>query len=355
MKITFVVPLLNLSGGLRVVSIYAELLDQLGHSVTVVSPNKKTPNFKEWIKSKLSWNGYKFKSGFDQSFFLNTKYDVKILDKFRPVTNEDVHDADVVIATFWNTVEWVQGFSKEKGKNFYFIQHYEIHPWLDIERVKATFRSDFKKIVVAKWLADILETEYQQKSVIINNAVDHQLFHSPVRDKNDITTFGVMYSQRAYKGSQLAFSCFNKIKEKFPRVRLLVFGLEDRDEVEELPSNTEYYCRPEQTSIRDIYSQCDAWLFTSSTEGFGLPILEAMACRTPVIGTNCGAAPELLESGGGILININDADALVSAMMKFLDMDNNVWRLMSEKAYKEGLAHCWGNKAKQLEEALRDD
>ena len=68
-----------------------------------------------------------------------------------------------------------------------------------------------------------------------------------------------------------------------------------------LPRDTEFHLRPPQDRIRDIYSKCDAWLFGSRSEGFGLPILEAMACRTPVIGTPAGAAPELLGDGRGIL------------------------------------------------------
>ncbi|MGC8714943.1 MAG: glycosyltransferase [Leptodesmis sp.] len=53
--------------------------------------------------------------------------------------------------------------------------------------------------------------------------------------------------------------------------------------------------------MRDYYSACDAWLFPSRYEAVGLPILEAMACRTPVIGTPAGIAPEMLSDGAGIL------------------------------------------------------
>jgi len=45
-----------------------------------------------------------------------------------------------------------------------------------------------------------------------------------------------------------------------------------------------------------------------------LPILEAMACRTPVIGTPAGPAPELLGAGGGILVRPEDpADMAMAA------------------------------------------
>lgn len=355
MKITFVVPALNLSGGLRVVSIYAKLLTERGHTITVVSPNKRMPTIRERVKSVLNWKGYEFNSNFNESFFSDATYEVRVLDGHRSVTCNDVPDADVVIATFWNTAEWVADFPDEKGKKVYFVQHFEVHLWLPVERVKATLRFPFKKIVVANWIADILRDEFQQESIqIISNAVDADLFFSEKRSKNLVTTFGLMYSARSYKGSHLAFDCFKRFQKKFPSIKLVAFGTEEPEKVIGLPDGAKYYSQPDQNEIRNIYAQCDAWLFTSNSEGFGLPILEAMACRTPVIGTRCGAAPELLKSGGGILINVDDDDGLFSAMTKIHDLDSDKWLTLSDNAYKEAQCHQWDDKAIQFEKALTE-
>ena len=352
MKITFVVPSLNLTGGIRVVSIYADLLAKKGHTVIVVSPNEKKPTFKEKIKSIMRWKGYKYKSIFNSSFFSNTLFELRILECCRPITDDDVPDADVVIATFWNTAEWMASFSEKKGKKVYFIQHYEVHPWLPVERVKATFMLPLKKIVVAQWIADILSLEHDKLSTVVTNAVDHTLFNSPARSKNKLVTYGMMYSAREYKGSQWAFECFNKLHSRYPNTKLIVFGMEALESVVNLPVGAEYFCQPEQGAIRGIYSQCDAYLFTSSVEGFGLPILEAMACRTPVIGTRCGAAPDLLASGGGWLVNIADSDELLLAMENLYELDAEAWRVVSDDAYKEAVLHSWQEKANEFEKAL---
>lgn len=353
MKITFVVSGLNLTGGLRVISIYADLLSKRGHEVTVVSPNERSPTLKERIKSFLNWNGYKFKTVFDKSFFEGSNYTVKVLKNAGVVTADDVPEADVIIATFWITAEWLAEYPESKGTKVYFIQHHEVHEWLPIDRVKATFRMPFKKIVVAQWLASILENVYQQNEVaVVTNAVDHQLFRASERDKNTETTFGLMYSGREYKGSQFAFDGFNQLKKQYPLIKLVAFGIETADKVIDLPEGGEYFSQPSQNQIREIYSQCDAWLFTSSSEGFGLPILEAMACRTPVIGTSCGAAPDLLNSGGGVLVDIGDNVGLLAAMEKLCNMKGKEWADMSNVAYNEALSHNWEEKAIEFEQAI---
>jgi len=351
-KITFVVPALNLTGGLRVVSIYATLLAEKGHKVTVVSPAAKRPSFKQRIKILLKWKGYRFNQKFNSTYFDSAKYEVKILDRHRPVVVNDLPDADVVIATFWNTAEWLADFPESKGKKVYFIQGYEVHPWLPIERVKLTYQLPYQKIVVAQWLADILKAEYQQQSVVIGNAGDHSLFRAPTRKKNKQTTFCMIYSPRFMKGSQWAFECFKKLQNKHPDAKLIVFGMEVLVEVIGLPEGAEYHYQPEQDDIRKLYSRCDAYLFTSSEEGFGLPILEAMACRTPVIGTKCGAAPDLLKSGGGVLVNVGSTNGLVLAMTKLCEMGSGDWDKMSGVAYREANAHGWYEKAVQIERNL---
>jgi glycosyltransferase involved in cell wall biosynthesis len=50
-------------------------------------------------------------------------------------------------------------------------------------------------------------------------------------------------------------------------------------------------------STKNVYADCDVWLFASFSEGFGLPIIEAMACRCPVVATRAGCAPDVIKEG----------------------------------------------------------
>ena len=68
-----------------------------------------------------------------------------------------------------------------------------------------------------------------------------------------------------------------------------------------------------------IYNGAFAFLYTSLRESFGIPILEAMACGTPVITSNTSAIPEIAGKDG-ILINPTKPDEISE---KLLELENN--------------------------------
>jgi glycosyltransferase involved in cell wall biosynthesis len=65
--------------------------------------------------------------------------------------------------------------------------------------------------------------------------------------------------------------------------------------------------------LRDLYSAAEALLFPSRYEGFGLPALEAMACGTPVIASNCPSVAEVVAEAG-LLFDPDDHAGMASAV-----------------------------------------
>ncbi|MBN1267870.1 MAG: glycosyltransferase [Anaerolineales bacterium] len=70
-----------------------------------------------------------------------------------------------------------------------------------------------------------------------------------------------------------------------------------------------------------VLKRADLFVLSSHYEGFGIVILEAMACGTPVVATDCHWGPaELLQDGGaGVLVPPGDAPAMAAAILEILE------------------------------------
>lgn len=73
-----------------------------------------------------------------------------------------------------------------------------------------------------------------------------------------------------------------------------------------------------QDRILELYQNADLMVFPSLLEGFGFPVLEAMACGVPVIASNCAAIPEI-AGGAALLFEPMDAAALARLMRQVLE------------------------------------
>jgi glycosyltransferase involved in cell wall biosynthesis len=354
MKITFVLPTLSMTGGIRVVGIFAELLRNRGHEVFVISLPHQRPSLRQQVKSLLRGQGWISPPQDTPSFFDNSSVEHHITERWRPICDADVPDADVVVATWWETAEWVAKLSPSKGAKAYFIQHHEVFEYLPQDRVEATWLLPLHKITISQWLLDLARTKYGDRQVsLAPPSVDTKQFDAPRRNKQQVPTVGMFYSETPWKGTDIALKAFSLAAANIPNLRLVAFGLEAPSSELPLPPNTEYVVQPDQDKLRDFYSKCDAWLFASRSEGFGLPLLEAMACRTPVIGTPAGAAPEILSGGAGILVKPEDPQAMASAIEQICQLPDPEWQAMSDTARAKVLNYTWEDATDLFEKGLQ--
>jgi glycosyltransferase involved in cell wall biosynthesis len=73
----------------------------------------------------------------------------------------------------------------------------------------------------------------------------------------------------------------------------------------------------DQTDLPRVYNLAEMAVYPSTYEGFGLPVLEAMACGTPVITTDVSSMPEI-TADAGVLVPIGDIPALAQAIERLL-------------------------------------
>ncbi len=351
MKIVFVLPPANLSGGIRVIEIYADRLLRRGHDVVAVAQQRPLPSFRGVLRSLLKDRQLpdfrrRLPSHFDRSIV-----PLEIVPHAGPVAETDVPDADVVVATWWETAPWVAALSPAKGAKAYFMQEYGA-PHLPMDEVRSTWRLPLHLITLTQQLVDLLHRECGCDTPVdcVPNAVDTGKFGAPVRSKQQQPTVGVVYRSLPSKGIDIALEAVGLAQQELPELQLLCFSPEIPKH--SLPTNTRFLHRPTDEQLKEFYSSCDAWLFPSRLEGFGLPILEAMACRTPVIGTPAGAAPDLLMGGGGILVRPEDPTDMAQAILEICNLPEPAWKKMSDLAYETATSYTWEDATDRFEAAL---
>jgi glycosyltransferase involved in cell wall biosynthesis len=95
-----------------------------------------------------------------------------------------------------------------------------------------------------------------------------------------------------------------------------------------------------------VYSAADVLAFPSLYEGFGLPILEAMACGTPVVASRASCLPEVAE-GAALLIDPTDVDELATALELLLSDPTQRARLVEQGLQRAG-EYTWQRAAERL-------
>lgn len=178
----------------------------------------------------------------------------------------------------------------------------------------------------------------RRKSTIIVNPVDEVFFNTPSSEKRkNIITVGRLYPQKNHK---LLIQAFANISPKYPDEKLIIFGDGPlKDELEKYASSLgieEHVIFPGTISNVNIeLSKAKVFVLSSDYEGLPNALMEAMACGTAVISTNCpcGGPKYLLEkSNSGILVpcnNVNEMAKAISIMMS--EENNNSYRNRAKK------------------------
>jgi len=73
----------------------------------------------------------------------------------------------------------------------------------------------------------------------------------------------------------------------------------------------------EEEDLPVLYSMADAFVLPSLYEGFGIPLLEAMACGAPIVTSTQGSCPEVVD-GAGVLVNPYDTSDVAEGIYKVL-------------------------------------
>lgn len=97
------------------------------------------------------------------------------------------------------------------------------------------------------------------------------------------------------------------------------------------------------TDLPAIYAQSKLFLYPSLRESFGIPMLEAMRCGTPVITSNTSSMPEV-SGGAALLIDPFKPEEITEAMIKLVN-DNDLRQILIEQGFQQSAKFSWYNMA----------
>ncbi|MFA5292221.1 MAG: glycosyltransferase family 1 protein [Phycisphaerae bacterium] len=105
-----------------------------------------------------------------------------------------------------------------------------------------------------------------------------------------------------------------------------------------------------EEKMPSYYRGAEAFVFPSLYEGFGLPVLEAMACGTPVITSNCTALPEVAGTAC-MLINSENTDAIAEAINEIV-RNLSLRKSLRAQGIKQAGRFSWNQTAAKIQKIL---
>jgi N-acetyl-alpha-D-glucosaminyl L-malate synthase BshA len=143
-------------------------------------------------------------------------------------------------------------------------------------------------------------------------------------------------NMRAVKRVPDIVRIFAKVQAALPARLVLVGDGPERDaavrQAEALGVGSRVRCLGKVDDVAGVLRAADLYLLPSQTESFGLSALEALATGVPVVGTNVGGLPEVVQHGvTGFLGEVGDVDGLAQGAIELL-RDAEVWRAASNAA-----------------------
>lgn len=247
-----------------------------------------------------------------------------------------IRDANIMLGLVGN---------KDKNIVFAYREANTLHGVHSLPRFKSwlyqfLLRLSYKKadIVIANsedTKADLVRNQITDRESIkvIRNPVIPEDFHSKVSEKAGhpwlksdgkvVLNVGRLHPQ---KNQKLLIDAFSKVVENKPDAKLLILGEGDEEkslkaQIKRLKLNHSVDIVPFQQNPFPYYCESDLFVLTSNWEGFGNILVEALACGTPIISTDCPGGPRSILADGkfGTLAPVGDVEKLAVAITRQLD------------------------------------
>lgn len=208
---------------------------------------------------------------------------------------------------------------------------------------------------------------YKDKTVTIPNGVDTSIFKPSNEKKAEKQIFflSVLDAFHKYKGLDYLLESIKEVKKVIHDIKLVVGGKGElldyyKNKARELniENNVEFKGYMSDEEVIEYYAQSTLFVLPSISslqEGFGIVVLEALACQTPIISTDIvGVSDDVIKEKCGIIIEPKNTEKLTEAIIKIITdkdlqikMGENGRKLVQEK-------YEWKNIARSIYELYEE-
>lgn len=198
-----------------------------------------------------------------------------------------------------------------------------------LKRIQRIFGRQIPVITVSKALAQDIKlfSGFEFPNYIVPNVVEQKIFHKGLDNKRE--DFYLMVSQWKWpKRPLIVMEAFRKMLKDYPNLHLRVVGegpefpkMKDWVREQNLEGHIELIGKRSSEEIASLMQRCKVFLHCSDYETFSVVCAEALSCGAPVVASNVGGVPEVLQ-GDGILVETNTAEKWERAL-KFI-LNNEV-------------------------------
>lgn len=342
MRVTFLLPgpARIPMGGVKVVVEYARRLAERGHSIHVFGTERPG----DGVRDRLFGTAVNLRDRLHRvprdPYY---RAEGVVTDTLPSPAARHVPDADVVVATGWQTAPWVHALPPTKGAKGYFIQGLEVH--LD-PRAAGTWHLPLAIFTCARWLADEVRKAGVPPLGYLPNALDDDEFglDEPLASRAPRVLW--LYHRHPLKGPAEGLAALAAIRAARPDAQVDVFCA--RPPGHRFPEHVRVHVRPDRATLRRLYNEAAVFLHPSHVEGWPLPPMEAMACGATVVAAANDGVREYLDATCGRLVPVGDAPALAEAALGLLADDAERVRL-AEAARTRVASFSWEDSTTQLE------
>jgi glycosyltransferase-like protein len=225
------------------------------------------------------------------------------------------------------------------------------------------------KMVVSKYWQKQLKKDYGIKAYLTYNGIETKIFNpkvkgNKVREKHDVGGSPLVLfvgGLEPRKGLEYLLMAIELVRKDVPDAKLIVVGKEAFSSSD--GENRFFKVLQKRLGIKDniifagnvdddvlpqYYAACDVYALASRMEGWGLSLMEAMACGKPVVATKVGGIPELVNSKkNGFLVSPGDTSALAKRITHLLKNENDA-KEMGKEGIKKAKTYTWDKTAKKV-------